>query len=183
MPSVTKPPEADPTQSTCKAIRDNIELISRLEEKYLSDRTFGERVSDLVGGFCGSIPFVALHIVGYGMWVLVNLGAIPPLPVFDPAPFALLGTLVSLEAIFLATFVLMKQNRMSKRADSRSHLDLQINLLAEKEMTIILQMLRLIAAKVGVKAPLLDSEMAELALETPVEVLAGELAESLPQDG
>jgi uncharacterized membrane protein len=180
----TEPPARDAAgRSTCGAIRENIELISRLEEKYLTDRTFGERMSDIVGSFCGSVTFVVLHFAVYGSWVLLNLGLLPALPIFDAPPFTLLSTLVSLEAIFLATFVLMKQNRMSKRADSRAHLDLQINLLAEKEMTIVLKMLRLIGSKVGVNAPLLDREMAELSLETPVEVLAGEIAESLPKDG
>jgi len=94
----------------------------------------------------------------------------------------LLSMVVSLEAIFLSTFVLMKQNRMSKRADSRAHLDLQINMLAEKEMTMVLQMLRLIGARVGVRDTLLDRELSQLARETPVETLADEIEEKLPKE-
>jgi uncharacterized membrane protein len=95
----------------------------------------------------------------------------------------LLNVMVSLEAILLSTFVLMKQNRMSKRADSRAHLDLQINLLAEKEMTMVLQMLRQIGDKVGVRDEELHREVDELTVETPVEMLADEIEEKLSKEG
>ena len=120
--------------ATCEAIRENIRLIARMEEKYLAD---------VIGSFSGSMSFVIFHVLFYTLWILINLRILTFIPAFDPFPFLLLSMIVSLEAIFLSTFVLMKQNRMSKRADSRAHLDLQINLLAEKEMTMVLQMLRL----------------------------------------
>jgi uncharacterized membrane protein len=91
----------------------------------------------------------------------------------------LLNVLVSLEAIFLATFVLIKQNRMSKRADQRAHLDLQINLLAEREMTLMLQMLQRICTRLGVRMQ--DQEIEDLAAETSVEALAQQLQEKLPE--
>jgi uncharacterized membrane protein len=94
----------------------------------------------------------------------------------------LLSMVVSLEAIFLSTFVLMKQNRMSKRADSRAHLDLQINLLAEREMTMVLQMLRQIGTRVGVRDRSLDRELDELTDETPLEMLAEEIEEKLSRE-
>jgi uncharacterized membrane protein len=163
------------------AIRKNIELISRMEEKYLHDRALGDRISDLIAAFSGSMTFVVIHLVLYTLWILINLKLLRIMPPFDPYPFMLLSMVVSLEAIFLSTFVLMKQNRMSKRADSRAHLDLQINLLAEKEATMMLQMLRLIGNKVGVKAPHLDRELAQLSGETPVEMLASEIEDRLPK--
>jgi uncharacterized membrane protein len=129
------------------------------------------------------MTFVLLHVVIYSLWILINLKILPVVPPFDPFPFMLLSMAVSLEAIFLSTFVLMKQNRMSKRADSRAHLDLQINLLAEKEMTMVLQMLRLIGERVGVKDRRLDLELAQLSVETPVEVLADEIEEHLQNEG
>jgi uncharacterized membrane protein len=93
-------------------------------------------------------PDSAEHRIGrqaallYGGWILVNSGLVPGLPRFDPFPFVLLAVASSVEAIFLSTFVLMKQNRMSGREDLRAHLDLQINLLSEREMTLVLQMLQ-----------------------------------------
>src|SRR5215472_8867438 len=100
--------------------------------------------------------------------------------VFDPWPFLLLGVVVSLEAIFLSTFVLIKQNRMSKRSDQRAHLDLQINLLAEREMTLMLQMLETISARLGINAP--KEEIEEFVSETSVEAVAEELRAKLPEE-
>jgi uncharacterized membrane protein len=93
-------------------------------------------------------------------WIAVNLGSLDFIPPFDPFPFPLLSVVLSGEAVLLTAFVLIRQNRMSRQADQRSHLDLQINLLAEKEATKIIQML-------------------ELAQGTAVEGLARELRENL----
>jgi uncharacterized membrane protein len=173
-------PERDRSEAaTCDAIRRNIELVSRMEEKFLRDRRFGEHIADAIGTFSGTVTFVVIHVLFYTLWILVNVRIVPRIPPFDPYPFMLLSTVVSLEAIFLSTFVLMKQNRMSKRADSRAHLDLQINLLAEKEMTMVLQMLHLIGTRVGVRDHQFDSELSQLSEETPVETIANQIEDSL----
>lgn len=70
---------------------------------------------------------------------------------FDPFPFVMLTTVVSLEAIFLSLFVLLSQNRMQRLADERSDLDLQINLLAEHELTRLMVAVNLIAEKMGIE--------------------------------
>jgi uncharacterized membrane protein len=181
------PPRADKifspqTATTCGAIRENIDMISRMEEKYLRDRSLSDRLADVIGSFSGSMTFVTLHVVIYSLWILINVGVFPLVKPFDPFPFMLLSMVVSLEAIFLSTFVLMKQNRMSKRADARAHLDLQINLLAEKEMTMVLQMLRLIGTHVGVTDKTLDMELMELSESTPVEILADEIEERINKE-
>jgi uncharacterized membrane protein len=168
--------------STCNTIRRNIEIVANMEEKYLSNRGTGDKVADIVAAFSGSTTFVLIHLVIYGAWILINLRLVPFIPAFDPYPFMLLSMVVSLEAIFLSTFVLMKQNRMSKRADSRAHLDLQINLLAEKEMTMVLQMLQHIGAKVGVRDWKLERELDDLTDETPLEMLADEIEEKLSKE-
>ena len=95
-------------------------------------------------------------------------------------PFLLLSVVVSLEAIFLSTFVLIKQNRMSKRSEQRAHIDLQINLLAEREMTLVLQILQGISASLGVNAP--KEQIEEFVEETSVEAVAEELREKLPEE-
>ncbi len=158
----------------------NIEAIAKLEASFVNSRTLADRVSDVVANFSGSLTFVVLHVVIYGTWILINLGALPIVRRFDPFPFLLLSVVVSLEAIFLSTFVLIKQNRMSKRADQRAHLDLQVNLLAEREMTLVLQMLARIATRLGVRAP--EDKIEELAEETSIEELARELRERLPEE-
>ncbi|MEP6468268.1 MAG: DUF1003 domain-containing protein [Chloroflexota bacterium] len=69
------------------------------------------RLADWITSFAGSMRFVALHVVWFGAWVLVNQFA----PAFDPFPFGLLTMIVSLEAIFLSTFILISQNRVEDR--------------------------------------------------------------------
>lgn len=165
---------------TSSAIQRNIDSIVKLEESFVQSRTPAERLADRIGNFAGSLTFVALHVVVYGGWILVNTGALPIMRRFDPFPFLLLSVSVSLEAIFLSTFVLIKQNRMSKRADQRAHLDLQVNLLAEREMTLVLQMLQRIATRLGVRAP--EDKLEELAEETSIEELARVLREKLPEE-
>jgi len=157
----------------------NINTIIRLEENALKQRTFADRISDAIANFVGSIPFVAIHVAWFGVWVGLNLGFWR----FDPYPFALLCMLVSLEGVLLSTFVLIKQNRMSQRADHRSHLDLQINLLAEKEVTKVLQLQRLICQRLGIEEANADQEVLELSNITAVGNLARQLEEKMPIEG
>jgi len=160
------------------AIRQNIDAVRKLEEEFSRDRTLSDRVADLVGGFGGSLKFVAFHALLFGSWIVWN--TVSGARKFDPFPFMLLSLVVSLEAIFLSTFVLMKQNRMSKREDLRAHLDLQINLLSEREMTLVLQLLQRISTRLGVR--LSTQEIEDLSAETSVEELASQLRETLPED-
>lgn len=69
------------------------------------------RMADVITAFSGSMRFVVLHVIWFGAWVLLNLSVLR----FDPFPFGLLTMLVSLEAIFLSTFVLISQNRYEER--------------------------------------------------------------------
>src|SRR3954452_635848 len=156
----------------------NINAIVRLEEQALKERSIADRISDAIANFVGSIPFVAIHVAWFGIWVGLNAG----LWKFDPYPFALLCMLVSLEGVLLSTFVLIKQNRMSQRADHRSHLDLQINLLAEKEVTKILQLQRLICKRLGIEEADMDTDVVELSNLTAVDNLAHELDQRMPVD-
>lgn len=159
------------------AIRRNIQAIARLEEDSTRKRSVPERLADTIADFTGSLIFVAVHAFVFSLWILFNLGVIPFIRKFDPFPFMLLNVSVSLEAIFLSTFVLIKQNRMSQRADQRAHIDLQINLLTEQEMTRVLQMLQTISKKMNV--PLPAEEIEELAEETSVEQLAEEVQKAI----
>jgi uncharacterized membrane protein len=88
--------------------------------------TLEVRVADAIIGFTGSMRFVYLHLVLFGLWILVNLGLVPGAPEFDPS-FVILAMVASVEAIFLSTFILISQNRMAAAADKRADLDLQKN--------------------------------------------------------
>jgi uncharacterized membrane protein len=104
-------------------------------------------MADAITRFTGSMVFVYIHLLWIGSWVVMNLGWLGIRP-FDPYPFGLLTMIGSLEAIFLSTFVLISQNRMAA-ADRRAELDLQINLLAEHEVTQAVKLLDAIAAHLG----------------------------------
>lgn len=142
--------------------RSNILKITGMEGKAKDKRSVGEKISEWIAAFCGSMLFVYVHIVWFGGWVIVNSAMDDA---FDPFPFTFLTLVVSLEAIFLSTFILISQNHETRLTERRNHLDLQINLLAEQESTKTLELARLIAKKVGVESD--DTET--LALLEPLD--------------
>ena len=151
----------------------NIKSILKLEKEAEQELSWFHRLSHGFGGFIGTVYFVALQCVAVVAWIAANTGIFGNAP-FDPFPFPLLSTLLALEAVLLTSFVLIRQNTMDRRSERRNHLDLQINLLAEREATSILNALREIAEHLKVDvAP--DAEREELAKETPVEDIARDL--------
>jgi uncharacterized membrane protein len=129
--------------------RRNVETVMRLEEGTQAEQSRFERVADAITNFCGSMRFVAFHVVWYGVWIIGNT-ALPPDRRWDPFPFALLTLVVSLEAIFLSAFILISQKRDALLSERRAELDLQVNLLSEQENTKVLELLKKIGQKVGV---------------------------------
>ena len=113
-------------------------------------------------------------------WISVNTLSIPNTKHFDPAPFSLLGTMVALEAILLASFILMRQSRMGRRSDERDHLMLQILLLTEKEITAVLGMDRQIAKQIGLEKVASNPELRELSEHTSIDDMAQTIREALP---
>jgi uncharacterized membrane protein len=152
-------------------IERNIQNEVRLQSEAVSRRTFQERISDAITTFSGNMSFVYLHALWFGLWVLLNTGWFGIRP-FDPFPYSLLTMVVSLEAIFLSTFVLISQNRSGAEADRRADLALHVGLLTEHEVTRALQMLDAIQERLGV-ANDPESDLAQLEMETkPEDVLA-----------
>src|SRR6185312_10263749 len=117
----------------------NVELIRKLEESAKQERKRSDLVAEAIANFCGSMTFVWVHVVWFGGWILLNL--IPGVPHFDQFPFTFLTLVVSLEAIFLSTFILISQNLETRISDRRSHLDLQLNMLSEQENTKMINIL------------------------------------------
>ena len=154
----------------------------RLEDDAARRRPPSSRIADLVAGFAGKLRFVLLHAALVASWAAVNAGLVPGIPAFDPYPFGLLGMLFSLEGVLLASFVLMKQNRMSAQAEQRSHLDLQISLLSEQEVSKVIQMLERVSERLGIERQVVDAEAREMAEATAVGNLARQLQEKLPDD-
>lgn len=135
------------TVSQNKIIRKNIAAISEMQRRDVAARKPQERISDSITRFSGSTVFVFLHVIWFGLWILLNINLIrlPYISEFDPFPFGLLTMIVSLEAIFLSTFVLISQNRMSALSEKRAELDLQVNMLAEQKAAKTLELLEHIA--------------------------------------
>ena len=127
--------------------RQNVLAMRQLEEAAMARRTGADRVASAIARFCGQMSFVWIHVVFFAVWIGYN--ALPWFKAFDPYPFTFLTLVVSLEAIFLSTFILISQNYDMRVSERRNQLDLQINLLAEQENTKALQMLERIAKKVG----------------------------------
>jgi uncharacterized membrane protein len=163
-------------------LQKHIDLISKHEEEFLARRTAAERVGDSLGAFIGSLTFIGIHVVWFGSWILVNTFKVGEFPHFDPVPFPILDTIVAVEAIFLASFIVMRQGRLSRRSDERDHLILQVLLLAEKEVTAVLQIERQIAARVGLPEVAQDVEISQLSQNTSIDDVATSLKESLPSE-
>lgn len=160
----------DPVNSVATVVEKNIAHIAESRRQFEEAKSTQDRTADRITWFSGSMLFVYLHVAWFAVWILVNLGWLGVTP-FDEFPFGLLTMVVSLEAIFLSTFVLISQNRSSGLADKRADLDLQINLLSEREATKLLTLLEAVAKHVGVTTDD-DPDLDELKKEVnPMEVL------------
>ena len=124
-------------------IRKNIAAVSEVQRREDERRSTTDRAADWITRFSGSMSFVYFHVAWFGVWILLNVGLVrlPFVGEFDGFPFGLLTMVVSLEAIFLSTFVLISQNRMSRLAEKRAELDLHVNMLAEQKAAKTLEML------------------------------------------
>jgi uncharacterized membrane protein len=134
-----------------------------------------DRVADAITRFTGSMRFVWLHVAMFGAWIVINLGW-TPLPQFDES-FVVLAMAASVEAIFLSTFVLISQNRMALLADKRADLDLQVSLLAEHEITRLIELVSAMAAKLQVDTSR-DAELSELARDVHPEKVLDRIEET-----
>jgi uncharacterized membrane protein len=129
----------------------NIAALQEWRAQQLKNATMQERLAEAITRFTGSMAFVYLHLALFGFWILANLNWIPGIPSWDPS-FVMLAMVASVEAIFLSTFVLINQNQMTAAAEQRAELDLQISLLAEHEITKLVEVVSDIAEKMGIAA-------------------------------
>lgn len=160
-------PDAASSPSGSPHADATVAQVAELQERDRRDIGFSERLAHRIAMFAGSMLFVWLHVALFTTWIGVNvLGVLP----FDPPPFGLLTIIVSLEAIFLSTFVLISQNQQGAEFDKRAKIDLQVNLIAEREITKIMTLLDDIRQHLGLEAH--DVELEEMKQQTHVEALA-----------
>jgi uncharacterized membrane protein len=153
----------------------NIKAVSQLEQSERLRRTAIERAIDRVATWAGHPSFPLLHVAWFASWVGFNVWSATP---FDPYPFTFLTLVVSLEAILLTSFVLAAQDRMTREAEHRAKLDLQIDMLAEQELTAILHCVTALAEQSGIDLKRVVPNLPELTSETRIDRVARRLKEA-----
>jgi uncharacterized membrane protein len=174
----TYPPPQPPGMSS--ALERNIQALELRRQREEVEATIEERIAEAITRFTGSMLFVYLHLAFFGFWIVANLGWVPGVPSWDPS-FVVLAMMASVEAIFLSTFVLISQNRMSAAADKRADLDLQISLLAEHEVTKLVTLVSAIADRMGVETQI-DAELDEIKRDVAPEAVLDEIEAANSQD-
>jgi uncharacterized membrane protein len=169
-----------PRRAAANPTQYNIDAIAKLEQDALGRRTPTERVSDVITKLVANVGFLLAQLFLICGWGLVNFHVIPGLKAFDPFPFGILALVVSFESVFLTIFVLISQSRMARQSERRSHLDLQVGMLSEQELTTILQMLQKVCQHMGVNVDSSKQEVQSFSKTTDVHKLASELEDKLP---
>ena len=154
----------DPPSPAVRAAARNVEDIARLEREALKEVPASTRVIVAITSAIGTTTSALLHAIAFASWTAWN-GLAPAAARFDPFPYPLLTMMVSMEGVVLAVLILTTQNRMSVQTERRDQLDLQVNLLAEQEMTMVLRLLHRIAEHQGVSRDAADTEQARELME------------------
>jgi uncharacterized membrane protein len=151
----------------------NIKALQERRQREQAEASIEERIADRITRFTGSMKFVYLHLAFFGFWIVANLGWVSGVAPWDGS-FVVLAMIASVEAIFLSTFVLISQNRMSAAADTRADLDLQISLLAEHEVTKLVTLVSAIAERLEVRSGV-DPELREIKKDVAPEAVLDEI--------
>ena len=154
-----------------------------IKAQHSANRTRAEILADRMIGLASSTAFLVIHAILFVVWIVWNIPGVP-LPHFDPYPYGMLTTIVSLEAIFLSIFVLMTQSRESKIGELREELTLQVNLRVEEEVTKTLHLVAGLYSRLGLKLaddPELKSMLEPLDPKRIEEDLAEQIHASIPQ--
>jgi uncharacterized membrane protein len=162
-------------------LRRNIHALATLRHGAERQRKWSERVADRLSTFLGSAKSIVLHGSVFGLWLLINSGVVKGIRPFDPFPFVMLAMVASIESIFISTFVLISQNRLSDLTDKRAELDVQISLLTEHEVTRLIVLCDAIAQRLGVSLPA-DSRIEELKKDVEPEQVMAQIARSSPTE-
>jgi len=186
------PPTEIPTESVKKALSAERRIrrstgistaFRAIKAQHAANRSSMEVLADRMIGFASSTPFLVVHAFIFIAWILWNVPG-SGLPRFDPYPYGMLTTIVSLEAIFLSIFVLMTQSRESRIGELREELTLQVNLRIEEEMTKTLHLVAGLYARLGLKMaddPELRAMLEPLDPKRMERDLVEQISASMPQ--
>jgi uncharacterized membrane protein len=140
-------------------VHRNIQALIDVRREHQQQKSHPILAVERITAFAGSLNAVYANILVVGIWIVINSGLFTGRKPFDPYPFPLLAMFASIEAIFLSTFVLIRQNRAAVLNEKRADLDVQINLLSEHEITRLIQMVDKISVKIGVEQPVNVDEL------------------------
>ena len=177
---MAKPESGADRENVPQSVERNISSIAQWRAARRSGRSASERIANAISAFAGSMPFVYIHLVAFGCWIIANLGWVPGVPQWDPT-LVVLAMTASVEAIFLSTFVLINQNQMTAESDEKADLDLQVNLLNERETTRLIAMTQAIADHLGVDTGV-DQDLSELRRDTQPDVILEAVERGRDQD-
>lgn len=156
-------------------------LVQSFKARADAKRTIVEKLADWMTQRLGSVGFLFFNAIWFSAWISVNLGWIPAVEPFDPFPFGLMTMVVSLEAIFLAIIVLISQNREAKIADLREEIDLRVNMMAEEEISKIIELLSQLLKKHGIDVSH-DPQVAQMIKQTSSAEIERNLEKELNSD-
>lgn len=165
-----------PESNFARITERNIRTLLRRRKMEAERQGWQNRLADAITRFTGSMAFVYIHLAFFGSWIVFNLPWFHSLPKFDP-PFVVLAMFASVEAIFLSTFILITQNRITEMENKRADLDLQVSLLAEHEITRTLSLIAAIAEKMGIEEAK-NPELEELGQDIFPEVVLDKIEET-----
>jgi uncharacterized membrane protein len=147
-------------------------LAERFESRLEFESTWSDKLADFLTSSFGTVTFLLLNALFFAGWLLLNTGILP-FPPFDPYPFGLLTTIVSLEAIFLSTIVLISQKRQGHIADLRQQMDFEIDVRTEEEISKILDILDQMRGRMGLHHP--DAELEVMKQKPDLEAIRREI--------
>ncbi len=151
------------------AITRNIDAMEHRKRRHDERTSLETRVADAITAFAGSMVFVYLHLTAFSIYLAIDYAIVR----FDPS-LGILSAIASVEAIFLSTFVLISQNRMSHASEQRAELDLHISLLAEQELGHLAGLVAAIGDHLGVQHDR-PHEIDEVRRHVPPEAVLDEL--------
>ena len=165
------------TTPTDQPVDRNIQAIVDLERKALEERPHIDQLSDIASKMAASPAFIVVHVLIFAAWLIVNTTRFA----FDQNPFNLLNLILAFEAIVLTSIVLNAQTELRRISERRAHLDLQVNILAEQELTAILGLLNQVCDRLGIDVKKSDGELEQLSRDTDVRSIATAIEKKLEE--
>ena len=175
----TASPTKAPAGGLAPALTRNIDAIIERRKEAARSASMEERAAAAISKFAGSMMFVYIHLVFFGLWIAINVGLLPIIPAWDPS-LVVLAMEASVEAIFLSTFVLINQNRMAAEDNIRADLDLQVSLLNEHETTRLIELVTAIAHKLDIRTEA-DQELNELKRDVSPSAVMDRITEAVEE--